>query len=139
MTEKNYVEQWVCLATLSEVQKQCERLQRGECIDVELFRQLATSITSSIPIATSPPTFDALPSMSGLELIRVEVRHDNREPYLAGLVRSRPIAISFMVRAIDYTTGASLPARVDECYMFNEPAKPTTPQAIALEVNNERR
>jgi hypothetical protein len=132
MTEKNYVEQWVCLATLSDAKKQCERLQRGDVVDIELFRQLADSINYPMPVSMSAQTFDVLPQMSGVELIRVELRFDNGEPYIAGLVRSKSITVSFLITRTDPLTGAPLPRKIIECYMFNDPTKPTADQTAPL-------
>jgi hypothetical protein len=139
MTEKNYVEQWVCLATLSEAKKRCEVLQRNDVVDIELFRQLADSINCPMPVSISQQTFDVLPQMSGVELIRVELRYDDGEPYLAGLVRSKPMTISFLITRTDPLTGAQLPRKIIECYMFNELAAPTADQPALAEVGNERR
>ncbi len=121
MSHKDHLEQWVCL------------LREGDygatgTITSEALTAMASNFTGPMPVwpnasCLGPPE-TMPPMMSRCEIVAVEFRQDERGGFLAGLVKSPDICVSFVNRARNRETGASIGPMIRDAIFTDKKLQP---------------
>lgn len=121
MSDPTFIESWVCLLREGPL----GAFAPGVVIREEALHEMVAAF-KPLPIekTTGALLSDATPyGLTGLDLVRVEVRRDNNGAYLAGLVRSPRISPTFYPARLNRETGERYASLVGVAFV-REPAMP---------------
>lgn len=121
MSDPTFIESWVCLLREGPLGEWAPGMVIAET-------QLHEMVTSFRPLPIEKTTgallsWSTTEVLTGLELVRLEVRRDERGAYLAGLVRSPQISPTFYPARRDRQTGETRASLVGVAFVTT-PAMP---------------
>jgi hypothetical protein len=137
MSDKDFVEQWVVLAREGNYEVNGQRWT----ITKNALIEMAMNFNQPLPIWPNAeclgPEGPFRHGATRLELVAVEVRKDARGSYLAGMIRSPDICISFVDPARNRQTGATVGARVNDVIFTHKKISPIERASDPLKSESE--